>query len=72
MADADRMTTSQVAERLDITIRTVLRMAVDGRLPAAFKVPGKTGTYLFDRNVVEMFARHGGARDKRRRLEASA
>jgi excisionase family DNA binding protein len=57
MADADRMTTSQVAERLGVTIRTVVRMAVDGRLPAAFKVPGKTGTYLFDRQVVEMFAR---------------
>lgn len=51
------MTTGQVADRLGVTIRTVLRMAADGRLPVAFKVPGKTGTYLFDRQVVEMFAR---------------
>lgn len=55
---ADPMTTEQVAERLGITIRTVLRMAADGRLPASFKVPGRTGTYLFNRQVVEMYARH--------------
>ena len=57
MADADRMTTEQVARRLGVTIRTVVRMAADGRLPVAFKVPGRTGTYLFDPQVVEMYAR---------------
>jgi excisionase family DNA binding protein len=58
MADSDRMTTAEVATRLGVTIRTVVRMAQDGRLPPALKFPGMTGPYLFDRNVVEMFARH--------------
>lgn len=47
------LTTKQVAERLGKSVATVKRMAADGRLPYAVKVPGDTGAYLFDPSVVE-------------------
>ena len=47
------LTTKQVAERLGKSIATVKRMAADGRLPYAVKVPGDTGAYLFDPADIE-------------------
>ncbi len=41
------LTTVLVAERLGVTIRTVHRMVDTGRLRAEFKLPGRTGAYLF-------------------------
>lgn len=57
MAADGRMTTAEVAERLGLHVHTVARMARDGRLPHALKFPGIRGPYMFDRTVVEMFAR---------------
>jgi excisionase family DNA binding protein len=51
------MTTAEVAERLGLNTRTISRMVRDGRLPATVKFPGLRGPYLFDRQVVEMYAR---------------
>lgn len=48
--------TAQVAEILRVDVRTVHRMAEDGRLPIAVKVPGRTGALLFDRSMVERLA----------------
>lgn len=47
------LTTRQVAERLGKSIATVKRMAADGRLPYAAKVPGETGAYLFDADEID-------------------
>jgi excisionase family DNA binding protein len=47
------LTTRQVAERLDKSVATVKRMAADGRLPYAAKVPGTTGAYLFDPSDID-------------------
>ena len=46
------LTTEQVAKRLGISTATVKRMAADGRLPYAVKVPTDTGAYLFDPDVI--------------------
>ncbi len=69
---ADVMTVPEVAALLGMDRRTVQRRAAAGELPYFHKLAGGNGRYLFDRAVVEMFARHGGARDKRRRLEAAS
>ncbi len=55
------ITTAQVATILGKDVRTVHRMADNGRLPPALKVPGRTGALLFDRDVVEMFRRQQSA-----------
>jgi hypothetical protein len=36
--------------------KTVVRWAIDGRLPVAVKVPGPKGSYLFARSDVEALA----------------
>lgn len=57
MSQQDHLRTRDVAEVLGTSIATVKRLALSGELPHADKYPTKTGGYLFDRNVVEMFAR---------------
>lgn len=42
------LTTAQVAEKADRSIRTVTRWIKNGRLLPALKIPGQTGAYLFD------------------------
>ena len=49
--------TAQVAELLGVDVRTVHRMTTNGLLPSAYKIPGRTGAYLFDPVVVEMYRR---------------
>jgi excisionase family DNA binding protein len=49
MPESDLMTAQQVAELLDVSTRTVHRMADDGRLRIEHKLPGETGAYLFAR-----------------------
>lgn len=51
------LTTRQVKELLRVDVRTVHRLADSGALPYAIKIPGRTGAYLFDPAVVEMFLR---------------
>ena len=55
------LTTRQVAERLGKSVATVKRMAADGRLPHAVKVPGDTGAYLFERHVILALVEGDGA-----------
>ena len=43
------MTTADVAEYLGVSVRTVARMADDGRITPKIKFPGETGPYLFTR-----------------------
>ena len=47
------MTTADVAEYLGVSVRTVARMADDGRITPKMKFPGETGPYLFTRAEAE-------------------
>ncbi len=46
---------------LRVDVRTVHRITASGHLPYAVKIPGRTGAYLFDPTVVEMFQRQRSA-----------
>lgn len=50
---ADLLTTAQVAERLQLDISTINYRVRVGTLPIAQKLPGKTGAYLFDPEVID-------------------
>lgn len=50
------MTVLEVAEALGKGPRTIQRLAERGELPYEDKLPGRTGPYLFNRAVVELFA----------------
>lgn len=52
----DLITTAQAAEILGVTISTINRDVLLGRLTAHQKLPGRTGAYLFDRKVIEKAA----------------
>ena len=49
------LTSSQVAEKLGKSKRTIQRMADKGELEAFGKLPGPNGAYLFDPKVVEEY-----------------
>lgn len=51
------MPTAEVATLFGCSVRTVSRWAAAGSLPVAAKTPGKHGALLFDRAVVEWFAK---------------
>lgn len=56
MKSSDRsqlLTTAQVAEHLGVSVDTVQRWARDGVIAVAMKIPGRTGGFLFDPEVVE-------------------
>jgi excisionase family DNA binding protein len=57
MTPAVHMTTTEVADLLGISVATVNRRAAAGSLPFVFKAKGPRGPYVFDRAVVEMYAR---------------
>lgn len=49
----DLLTSAEVAEALDRPVATVNRWALEGRLPVAKKLPGRTGANLYRRSDVE-------------------
>lgn len=51
------LTAAEVAERFGEDRTTILQRVKDGRLPAAQRLPGRTGAYLFDPEVVDLVAR---------------
>lgn len=51
------LTAAHVARLLDKSVRTIQRMAEDGRLPYVSKIEGDTGAYVFDADVIEHLAR---------------
>ncbi len=53
---ADLIGTAETAELLEVDRATVTRWAADGTLPAAVKLPAKTGAILFERAAVEALA----------------
>lgn len=59
-----RMTSSEVAARLEVSKRTVVRLVERNELTPADRLAlGRNGTYLFDRAEVERFA---ALRDERK------
>lgn len=54
---AELLTTAQTARRLKVSVKTIHRWATDGTLPAAQKLEGERGDWLFDRAAVEAAAR---------------
>ena len=53
---SDLMTTPEVADLFGCDVRTVHRWTADGRIPAATKLRGKTGAWLYERDVIEQIA----------------
>lgn len=51
----DLLTAAQVAEAKGVDRRTVTRWVQSERLPVALRLPGATGTLLFDPKVVADF-----------------
>jgi excisionase family DNA binding protein len=52
----DLVNVAEAAKILGYSRRTIARMAADGRLTAAHKLPGLRGDYLFQRADVERLA----------------
>lgn len=50
---SELLTTSEVAELTGWSITSIQRWAGNGDLPYERKLPGRTGSYLFSRAVVE-------------------
>lgn len=49
----DLLTTAEVAELTGWSVTSINRWALQGDLPYAHKLPGRTGSYLFERSLVE-------------------
>lgn len=62
MSKNDLLTAAQVAERKNVSPRTVARWAASGKLPVAQRLPGQTGALLFDQDDVdELTAERSGS-----------
>ncbi len=51
------LSTKEVADILCYSIATVKRLALRGELTPVYKVPGKTGAYLFTPDEVERYSK---------------
>lgn len=61
MQTNDLITSSEVAQLLQVSVPTINRWAGSGRLPVAHKLPGIRGAYLFRREDVQRFAQDSAA-----------
>ena len=50
------LSTAEAAERVGVSVRTLNRMADDGRITPAAKAPGLRGGYLYEPAEVERVA----------------
>lgn len=57
---SDLLSAEEAAQELGKSKRTITRKALRGEIPIAGKLPGKTGAYLFARDVIEVLASRGG------------
>ena len=53
MSAMDTVSAKEAAELLGVSVPTVTRWAVTGRLRTALKLQGRTGPRLFDRTYIE-------------------
>lgn len=51
----DLVSTTQAAEQLGVSIRTIHRLAQSGRLHVAHKLPTGTGAYLFYKADIDAY-----------------
>jgi excisionase family DNA binding protein len=58
MLATETMSTAQAAEYLKVSPRTVQRLVARGELIPLAKLPGRTGSYVFDRAVVMAYLTH--------------
>src|SRR5437899_7891167 len=68
MQAGELISAAEAAELLGRSKRTIARMAGDGRLTPALKLPGLRGDYLFQRSYVERLA---AAQARQQNREAS-
>lgn len=47
------LTTTEVAQRLGVDVRTVHRMVANGRLVPEQKLPGRTGSFVFAPEAID-------------------
>jgi hypothetical protein len=66
----DLLTSVEAAEILDVTPRSVRRLAISGDLPTAHQLPGKKGAYLFSADVIALIAQQRKGRPRRGRRRA--
>ena len=52
---ADLLSTTEAAEALGVSVRTVHRLANSGRLHVAHKLPTGTGAYLFYKADIDAY-----------------
>lgn len=52
----DLIASTEAARLLNIDARTVQRKAERQEIPTVGKLPGRTGAFLFDRDVIEALA----------------
>lgn len=50
------MATPEVCEAFGVNRATVIRWVAEGKLQPAFKVPGQTGAFIFNRKYIEALA----------------
>ena len=66
------LTTRQVVERYGVSTRTLGRLKDDGELTPVEKLPGATGSYLYDPDQVADFFAKRPVRKGRPKKEAAA
>lgn len=57
MTDKDILTSPEAGQILNLSARTVQRMADRGELDYIRKLPGPNGAYIFDRSAIEAAAK---------------
>lgn len=55
------LTTQRVSELTGTSVTHINRLALNGDLPVAQKLPGRTGAYLFDHRAVEALKQRASA-----------
>ncbi len=58
------LTATQVGRMIDRSSRTVIRLAENGEIPQAGKLPGRNGAYLFRRGDAEKLVAKLAAADE--------
>ena len=58
MLSTRTMSTAQAAHYLKVSPRTVRRLAESGKLTPMAKLPGRTGSYVFDAATVMAYLTH--------------
>ncbi|MGP5928886.1 helix-turn-helix transcriptional regulator [Corynebacterium glyciniphilum] len=59
MHTTELITSAEAARRMGLSRMTVNRRVRSGDIPAAGRLPGRTGAWLFDPDVIDQLAREG-------------